>query len=278
MKRTNQSTATIQTTAPTSDDNEAIRELNELLAQRGKLDEAVDTAPAEIAEAERELANMRQTLAAHEADVVLVDAAKLPALQKDINRLATAIDAKDLEVRRMRARLDALEARAPELDSKIDLAIGYVRVEANMAAQDIQVVLAEELRSKVAEVRMIYAKVHALQYLVPMDRTRDFLVSAYVPDLESCMRVNTGTGHYDAAPNLLAITTNDTASAAAEIAATMKPITDALIVARKYRPYVPMAKRPQPYVNRGTLVNLSEASAAAVLAQQGSALGTPEMK
>ena len=85
-----------------------------------------------------------------------------------------------------------------------------------------------------------------------MVRTNDFVTSAYVPDLESCMRVNTGTGYYDAAPNLLSLTDDDTAAAEAEIVAEMKPITDALVMGRQHRRYVPIAKRPQPYQYRGS--------------------------
>ncbi|KVU21224.1 hypothetical protein WK62_19760 [Burkholderia ubonensis] len=252
MKRTNQNAAAVP--APKFDlsiDAKTLNELRELLDQRKKLDDAVNSAPADIVAAEAELAGLHQQFSALEADVVLVNDAKLPSLQKEIAKLAGTIDDKDLSIRRMKARLDALEARAPELDNKIDLAIGYVRVEANMAAQNLQVELAETLRSKVAEVQMIYAQVRALHRLAPMPRTSDFLISAYVPDLESCMRVNTGTGHYDAAPNLLAITNADTESAESEIAETMKLISDALIAARGHRPYVPLAKRPKPYVVKG---------------------------
>ena len=253
MKRTNQNAAAAQ--APKlelSIDADTINELRDLIEQRKKLDDAANNAPQEIASAEAELANLRRDLAAREADVVFVDDSKLPTLQKEIAKLSDAIDTKDLAVRRLKARLEALEARAPDLDNKIDLAIGYVRVDANMAAQDLQVALAESLRSKVAEARKIYAQVRALQRLVPMVRTSDFLISAYVPDLESCMRVNTGTGHYDAAPNLLAITDTDTESAESEITEVMKPIADALMIGRQHRPYVPLSKRPQPYVFRGS--------------------------
>lgn len=253
MKRTNQNAAATEALKfELSIDADTINELRDLIEQRKKLDDAANDAPQEIASAEAELANLHREIAAREADVVFIDDSKLPALQKEIAKLSGAIDTKDLAVRRLKARLEALEARAPDLDNKIDLAIGYVRVEANMAAQNLQIALAEALRSKVDEVQMIYAQVRALQRLVPMNRTSDFLISAYVPDLESCMRVNTGTGHYDAAPNLLAITNTDTESAESEIAETMKPITDALIAARSHRPYVPLAKRPQPYVFRGS--------------------------
>lgn len=252
MKRTNQPDL-VEQPAPLSlsIDAETISELRTLLDQRNKLDEAVNAAPAQIAAREAELSALRQRLAALEADVVIVDDAALPALQKQITKLSNEVDAVDLDVRRLKGRLNALEARAPDLDEKIEIAIGYVRVEANMAAQNLQVALAEELRNKVADVRNIYAKVRALQGFVPNARTSDFLVSAYVPDLESCVRVNTGTGHYDASPNLLAFADADTDAAESEVVEALRPVTEALLLARKHKSYVPLAKRPVPYVRKG---------------------------
>lgn len=254
MKRSNQNAASPPDVhAATPDDSEdPIKELSELIGQRRKLEAAADEIPAQVQAAEQELAALRGTLASKEASLVLIDEAKLKGLQKEIDAIAESINGKDLALRRLKNRLVALEGLAPDLDEKIDLAIGFVRVEANMAAQDMQASLAEELRGKVAEVRVIYAKVRALQRLVPMVRISDFLISAYVPDLESCMRVNTGTGHYDAAPNLLSLADEDTAAAEAAIAAEMKPITDALAIGRQHRRYVPISKRPQPYQYRGS--------------------------
>ncbi|TCG03513.1 hypothetical protein BZM27_47985, partial [Paraburkholderia steynii] len=134
MKRTNTNAAAQAPRFALAIDAETIDELRSLLEQRKKLDDAVESAPAEIAAAESELANLRHQLGMLEADVILVEDAKLPALEKDIAQIAETVDAKDLAFRRLKARLDALEARAPDLDSKIELAIGYVRVEASMAA------------------------------------------------------------------------------------------------------------------------------------------------
>jgi hypothetical protein len=253
MKRTDQnaSSATVAK-FELSIDADTVNELRDLIEQRKKLDEATNNAPGEIAAAEADLASLHRELAVREADVVFIDDSKLPALQKEIAKLSGAIDSKDITVRRLRARLESLEARAPDLDNKIDLAIGYMRLEANMGAQNLQAALAENLRSKVAEVRMIYAQVRALDRLVPMHRTRDFLISAHMPDLDSCMVINSGSERYDTAPNLLAITDAETVSAEAEIVEAMKPISDALKLASSHRPYVPLAKRPQPYVFRGS--------------------------
>lgn len=232
-------------------DAEIINELRGLLDQRKKLDDAVNNAPTEIATAEAELAALRHRLALLEADVVLVDDAALPALQKQIAELSDVIDEKDLAFRRLKGRLKALEDRAPDIDSKIEITIGYVQLEANMAAQNLQAELAAELRTKVAEVRNVYAQVRALLHAAPLQQARDFLACAHVPDLERCfVSYASGVAH-DSSQNLLALTDETTAAGEAEIVEALKPIAEAFALARKHKPYVPLAKRAVPYVRKG---------------------------
>ncbi|EIN02299.1 hypothetical protein WQE_04902 [Paraburkholderia hospita] len=252
MKRTNPNNATVR--VPKFDlaiDAETLNELRGLLDQRKKLDDAVSSAPSEIAAGEAELAGLRHQLAMLEADVVLVDDDEFPKLQKQIADLSEVIDAKDLAFRRLKSRLKALEDRAPELDNKIELAIGYVRVDANIAAQNLQAELASELRSKVAEIRSIYAQVRALQSVIPLQQARDFLVCAHVPDLDHCMVSYPHGIPRDFSQNLLEQRDDATEAAESQIAEALKPITDAFLLARKHNPYVPLAKRPVPYVRKG---------------------------
>ncbi|WP_232443293.1 hypothetical protein [Burkholderia ubonensis] len=88
MKRTNQNAAAAP--APKFDlsiDAKTLSELRELLDQRKKLDDAVNSAPADIVAAEAELAGLRQQFAALEADVVLVDDAKRKRLRPAVRLL-----------------------------------------------------------------------------------------------------------------------------------------------------------------------------------------------
>ncbi|ABI87966.1 hypothetical protein CH72_2386 [Burkholderia ambifaria AMMD] len=251
MARTQQLTAAVQAKPNLTIDAETISNLRELLDQRKKLDDAVNAAPAEISSLEAELSSLRQQMGALEADVVFIDETQLPAKQKQIKALNEVLAEKELAVRRKKVLLETLEARAPDLDEKIEIAIGFVRVEAGIASQSLRSDIAEELRGKVHELQQIYAKVRALNGLVRNDRTADFLLSALVPDLDHCMRVITQTGTYEQSTNLLEIRTDDTAAAEAEISEVMRPITEVLALARNHRPYVPLAKRPAPYVRKG---------------------------
>jgi hypothetical protein len=256
MKRTTPA-ASAATSSPgliASAANAAIADFDALRERRKRLDEAVDDALSQIATSERELAMMRTALAAKETDIILIEDAKLPALEKEMEQLANAVDSKDLAVRRFKARIEALEAKAPEIDAQVDEAICRMRTEASLTAQDLQAELAIEIRENVASLQRIYSKVRKLQQLVPTLRTSDFLVSAYVPDLDICMRALTGSGneYQDMAPNLLAAKDAATEQAEAEIAARMSNFGAALQSARMYQPYVAIAKRPKPYVFKGS--------------------------
>ncbi|MGU7843011.1 hypothetical protein ACV22V_26490 [Burkholderia sp. AW33-5] len=251
MPRPHQSGIAAQAKPNLSIDAETISNLRELLDQRKKLDDAVNAAPAEINSLEIELSSLRQQMASLDADIVLVDEAQLPAKRKQIKALDEVIAEKDLAVQRAKRRLEVLEARAPDLDEKIEIAIGFVRVEASIASQSLRSDIAEELRGKLHDLQLIYAKVRALNGLVRDGHATDFLQSALIPDLDHSMRITMQNGTHETSANLLEIRNDDTAAAEALISEAMRPITDVLALARKHRPYVPLAKRPAPYVRKG---------------------------
>lgn len=244
--------ASVTPEAPDFSSLEALRGLADLLEQRRTLEERVAQIPAALAEAREELGTLDKEIGEAEVSLLTLPDKQVPAAIKRRD----ALEAKQVEcalrIRRLEVQLSAIEATAPDLDSKIELEIGAIRIEASIASETVQVALAEDIRQSVSGLRVLYAKVRALQRLVPTARTGDFLLDAYIPDLESCMRVNTGTGHYNSAPNLLQVIDPETQQAEAEIAEMLRPITDALVASRKHVPYVPLAKRPQPYVFKGS--------------------------
>ncbi|VVE01709.1 hypothetical protein [Pandoraea terrigena] len=233
-------------------DLEALQEIEGLLSQRKALEQHADSIPAQIDAAKRQLEAIGGQILDAEMELLTAPEKSIPKITKQRDDLETQQVECELRIRRLQTQLAAIEARAPEIDEKITVAIGFVKLEATIASEEIQAALAEDIRRDVAALRRTYAKVRTLQALVPMPRTSDFLLDAYVPDIESCMRVDNGATHYNTAPNLLAEKNSDTERAAVEIAEALKPITDALHVCRAHRPYVPIAKRPQPYQFRGS--------------------------
>jgi hypothetical protein len=226
--------------------------LNRALDRRKKLDDAVGSAPAQIASAEAELQSLRSELAAKEADIVWVDDAKVPAMEKEIAKLVAAIEAKDREIQRTKGRVKALEDRADEIDAEVEQAKTMLNLEASMAGQEVQANVAAELRLKVKELQSIFAKVRSLNRLTPIGTTADFLASAYVPDLERCLRIPGPNGFTNTSPNLIDVVTEETSRAEAEIAEQLKPIAEALVAGRRHRAYIPLARRPAPYVRKGS--------------------------
>lgn len=247
MKRTSQAAIASheRANAQASAAAAAVAEFEAMLARRKKLDQAVESAPVQIAETEHELAAMRSSLAAKERDIVFVDDADVQATQKEIIRLANAIDAKDLELRRLKARVEALEAMAPDIDAQVDAAVCAIRVEASNAAVALCAELAAEVRERASELQLTYAKIRALTAIVPLPKTTDFLDAAKVPDLDEC-------GYFATTANLLSLESEASKVAEAEIKDRMGGITSALRAARAYSPYVPVAKRPGPYQFRGS--------------------------
>ncbi|RDK01620.1 hypothetical protein [Paraburkholderia lacunae] len=250
-------------------DLEALREFSSLLEQRSKLEALANEIPAQIASAQSEIDAIGAKTVDSELASLEVTEKQLSATLKQREDLEQQQVECGLRLRRLQTRLNAIEAKMPDIDAQIDLAIGAIRIEAAMASEAIQVELAEEIRSKVADLQAVYAKVRALQRLIPMARTSDFILDAYLPDLETCMRIESGTGnHYNRSPNLLAVTNPDTHAAEAQITDALKPITDALIRGRNHKSYVPLAKRPQPYIRKSIVLEGSSSSIGAELARQ----------
>lgn len=245
-------------------DLDALRDLYDLIEQRRVNDEHASQIPDQISIAQIELDSLGARIVDSELALLQVTDKKLPDAMKAREALEQQQVECELRIRRLRTKLSAIESRAPDLDEKIELATGVVRIEANMASEALQSQLAEEIREKTKDLQLLYAKVRALHRLVPMPRTDDFLLDAYIPDLEACMRINTGTSSYNTAPNLLVGTSPETQRAEAEIVALLKPISAAIAAGRQHRPYIPLAKRPQPYVRKGILL---EAGAGVIGAQ-----------
>ncbi|MGA3845967.1 hypothetical protein ACI2UC_20310 [Ralstonia nicotianae] len=222
----------------------AIQAVHDALARRKLLDEAANASPARIAEIEQEANHLRGEIASQEADIVLCDEAEAPAKEKAIRKLADELTAKERELSRARARLDALEARAPEIDAAIDEAARMLKLEVSMLAGSFKVRICEELREAVKPLLPIMERARAVG--LPFN---DYFQAAYLPDPEgfilSTQYIGAISGHVGV--NLL----NGASGEPNPITEVMAPVNAALNALRAHRPYVPLAKRPKPYVRKG---------------------------
>ena len=222
----------------------AIQDVHDAVARRKLLDEATDASPARIAEIEQDANRLRGEIASQEADIALCDEAEAPAKEKAIRKLADELTAKERELNRAKARLEALEARAPEIDAAIDEAARMLNLEVGMLAESFKVRISEELREAVKPLLPIMEKARAVGR-----PCSDYFQAAYLPDaggfVLSNKYIGAISGHVGA--NLL-----DSASGEPNpITEVMAPVYAALNMLRAHRAYVPLAKRPKPYVRKG---------------------------
>ncbi len=223
---------------------QAIEAVHDAIARRKVLDEAVNEAPARIAALEQEADRMRGELARLDADIALCDDAEVPAKERAIKKLDGDLSTKETELRRARARLDALEARAPEIDAAVSEA-GYVlNLETNSLAESFKERISEELREAVKPLLPILEKARAVGPLM-----NDFCQAAYLPDPAGfyLARSNNNANFANIGFNLL----SGASGLPNPINEVMAPVNAALAAWRGHKPYLPLAKRPVPYVRKG---------------------------
>ncbi|KFX77209.1 hypothetical protein [Ralstonia solanacearum] len=222
----------------------AIQDVHDALARRKLLDEAADASPARIAEIEQDANRLRGEIASQEADIVLCAEADAPAKEKAIRKLADELTAKERELSRAKARLDALEACAPEIDAAIDEAARMLSLEVGMLAESFKVRISEELREAVKPLLPIMEMARAVG-----QPFHDYFQAVYLPDPEgfilSTQYIGAIYGHVGI--NLL----NGTSGEPNPITEVMAPVNAALTALRAHRAYAPLAKRPKPYVRKG---------------------------
>jgi hypothetical protein len=223
----------------------AIQAVHDALARRAVLDEAVKEGPARIAALEQEANRIRGEIASREADIVWLPGSEVPAMEKAIKKLSDDLSTKETELRRARARLDALEARAPEIDAAIAEAGYALNLERNMLAEDFKARISEQLREAVKPLLPLIEQARAVGPML-----NDFCQAAYLPDPVGFILANSnlGTTVGNVGVNLL----NDASGLPNPIAEAMAPVNAALNAFRAHRPYVRLSERPRPYVIKGS--------------------------
>jgi len=233
--------------AVTPELNAAVESVHAALARRLALDSAVDTLPETIAGLEADAARLRGELGTTEAKLAMSAGAQMKELESACQTLTDSLSKKEIEIRRAKARVVALEGMAAEVDEAVQTAGTLLNQEVGFVAGDFKVEIAREMREAVGPVLEVLAKARA----VGLGQFNDVFAAAYLPEIEGFMIVGGASnvsGEY-IGTNLLDAFCNTPESDA--IAAVLKPAKDALAAARSYRPYVPLAKRPAPYRIQG---------------------------
>lgn len=210
--------------------------------------EQVNLVAAQIAELDSEIPLLEKGLADHEAAMTFAEDSEIAAMEKTAMRLSTVIEMKARVLNRSRAKLKALEDMAPSVDDEVVTAGGSLRLEVGIWMQGVVQELSEELSEALKPVIGILAKARA----IGGSELSDFLASVSVPDPVDCKLVPAASGAYNIGSNLLDLPADaDQQAAANELHSQIAPVRRAATEACGHAAYIPLARRPKPYVIKG---------------------------
>ncbi|WP_342616977.1 hypothetical protein [Rhodoferax sp. GW822-FHT02A01] len=217
--------------------------------QAEKLRQRVDESAADIVTQNAELDRLTRELSEKQADRALADDDQVKALDAEIKKLIDKVDAKSRELNRTRNLIEALEVKAPEVDAAVVDAQQILGIERHIWSEVIIDAIRDELEAAVRPLIGVMAKAKAFGRFNGF--LSDFLNAAWVPaDPKSFLRAANGAYAYNIGRNLLDGSPDDAQRAHADaIVAAVAPIYQQLNM--KHAEYVPLDKRPKPYVKKG---------------------------
>ncbi|MBP6897333.1 MAG: hypothetical protein KBC94_23195 [Pseudacidovorax sp.] len=212
----------------------------------------INEAAAQLPALEADLQRLAGEIGAEEGKLALADApAEIKRHEKVIKDLLAESETKEREVKRLRARIQALEEQAPALDEALRAAVSDLRIEFSGWQNGLAARIGTELEALVAPIRTLVAVAKAAAPGTGATSLSDFVAAAYIPDPDGFVRIPTATGWESRGRNLLeGLPTSQPAEAEA-VAAQCLPVLQALRAGESHTAYVPLARRPVPYVRKG---------------------------
>lgn len=236
--------------APGKDVTEATAILLGHLADRKKLDEKIDAMPGAIATITATIEQHTKELTEAMGEHALADegTAQHKALAKQVKDLTESLATEEQRLRTANLRVQGLEGQAAKVDEQIQPAINELQVAVSAYFSGAKAAVSAALEEAVKPLRGVLAIAEALG-----EPLRDTLRGAMVPNPHSyrlLQPLRQGVTHIG--ENLLdTAPTEQDAAAAQEVRSLIAPAIAALANGRAHRAYVPLAKRPKPYVLRG---------------------------
>lgn len=223
-------------------------ELDSAKQKATKLRQRVDEAAADAVALKLEVDSLTLELSGKQADRALADDDQVKALDGEIKKLIEKVDAKSRELNRMNALVEALEAKAPQVDEDVAVAKNLLNWERGVWVGSILDTLRDELAEAVRPLIGVLAKAKAMSQC--SEGLRDTLLAAWVPDPQNFMRMTNGAYSCNQGRNLLDGRPDEHQRAEAEaITIALLPINQ--LISAPHSEYVPLAKRPKPYVRKG---------------------------
>jgi hypothetical protein len=226
--------------------------LDDLVAKAKKTRAAVDETATQLPLLDEELQELTAKLAVKDADRWTAEDSEVKALDAEVKKFADALDAKQRALNRARNALIIHEARAPEHDEEVQAAVIVLENDLIAFGGDMTENLRAELLEKVKPLQGVFEAFRAIGALGGPG-VRDVIEAAYVPDPKGFMRMQaSGMGWMNYGTNLLAEAPEaEHAQQAGAIVEALRPVRASLAAAKGLGAYVPLDKRPKPYVRRG---------------------------
>jgi hypothetical protein len=229
--------------------------LRQLVDTRNRLVQRVESLPLKIEQAGKD------AVAAGD-EIVQLEVAQATSIESPtatmIKRHEVAVAAatkRQVEAEAMQTALKrqqvALEAEIARLDEEVHSECSVVNVDTSIIARDLMAGLAHEIEEAIKPLQALVAKVEAVVAVARLPRAQDFLVCSHVGNPTGSLLVDGPRGFADAAPNQLHASPADAEVARAEIRTALRPAIEALALVHQHKDYVPLSKRPAPYVRKG---------------------------
>lgn len=212
-----------------------------------RLSDQLGATESQIKGLEADVEQLTAERATAEAALALADGDDVKALDKAALRLDSDLGAKERELRRLRARVAALEEEGPKLHEAVRLRAQELDVELGLWCTDAADALTPEVEAAAKQLAAAIEKAHA----IGGPTMRDFTDAAYVPRPSGFMRQRVNGGWYNAGANLLQPPPQGLGEEAAAIHSQILPIRQAVLNGKVYPEYVPLSRRPRPYVRKG---------------------------
>lgn len=249
--------------------------LDDAVSKAKRTRAAVDETAAQIPALEAQVQELGAKLAEKDADRAIAEDADIKALDAEIKKLGADLDSTQRELNRARNALKVHEERAPEHDEVVRAAVNVLENDLLTFSSDVIERLRTEILEKVKPLQGVFAAFRALGPLGGI-AIRDVIDAAYIPDPKGFVRMQggTGVGSLNCGTNLIAQEPEpDHAELAKAISQALAPVRASLVAGKALGSYVPLARRPKPYVRQGMVSG--EATRAAAAARENSEAAKP---
>jgi hypothetical protein len=229
---------------------DAIDAANAELARRRRLDHATSEAPHKIAELELKVERLRDELAQHEAEAALSERGGDDEIRsrRAADQTLKSLSFAEREIDDFQRSLAALEAAAPAIDEAVTQAGVVLNREIQTFGDNYRASIAAELRVLRAPILSLLVQARAVG-LGLFDV--GFTDAAFLGDPETFVSLGRGNRLDYLGANLIDCR-NASGAPNDPLVQAFEPVRAARSALGRHRPYVPLAKRQQPYALRGS--------------------------